>query len=70
MFGNRMLAWAVTGSVLLHVAVVTTPIGNLLFGTVRIGAGEWALALAAAVLGAIGVIAAAKPLTTFETDPP
>jgi Ca2+-transporting ATPase len=70
LFGNRMLAWAVSGSVLLQVAVVRTPIGNLLFGTVRIGAGEWALALAAAVLGAIGVIATSKPLSTFETEPP
>jgi Ca2+-transporting ATPase len=36
--GNRVLTWGVVGSLLLHLVVVYTPVGNRLFNTVPI---EW-----------------------------
>ena len=48
--GNRVLTWGVIGSMLLHLVVVYTPVGNRLFETVPI---EWIDWIAIAVLTAL-----------------
>jgi Ca2+-transporting ATPase len=66
--GNRPLAFAVAGSIVLQILVVVTPHGNRLFDTVAIGIGGWSVAFAAAVLGALAVMSASTLLRRVEAE--
>jgi P-type Ca2+ transporter type 2C len=65
--GNRALGWAVAVSALLQVLVVVTPLGNLLFSTVMLTAGDWVVAAVPALLGPLLVLAATPWMTRMET---
>jgi Ca2+-transporting ATPase len=66
--GNRPLALAVAGSIVLQIMVVVTPLGNRLFDTVAIGIGGWSVAGGAAVLGALAVMSASTLLRRVEAE--
>ncbi len=53
--GNRVLTWGVAGSLLLHLLVVYTPLGNRLFETVPIVWFDWPVIAAFTVLPFLGV---------------
>ncbi|MDF1595943.1 MAG: cation-translocating P-type ATPase [Acidimicrobiia bacterium] len=53
--GNRVLTWGVIGSLMLHVLVVYTPLGNRLFDTVPIEWIDWPAIVAFTVLPFLGV---------------
>ena len=66
--GNRPLAWAVLGSIVLHVVVVVTPIGHLLFDTVSLSGGQWAASFLAGVAGSLLVVSASPLMTRVEAE--
>ncbi|HSJ28604.1 MAG TPA: HAD-IC family P-type ATPase, partial [Acidimicrobiia bacterium] len=64
--GNRALAWAVGVSAVLQFLVVVTPVGNLLFSTVVLEAGDWMVGAVASLLGPMLVLAASPWMTRME----
>ena len=66
--GNRPLAWAVAGSVVLQVLVVVTPVGHLLFDTVDLSAGQWAAAFLAGIAGSLMVVSASPLMKRLEAE--
>jgi Ca2+-transporting ATPase len=57
--GNRLLLWGVLVSLVLHVLVVYTPLGQTLFETTPLGALEWLVAVAAGA-GSFATVALVK----------
>ncbi len=53
--GNRVLTWGVIGSLVLHLLVVYTPLGNRLFETVPIDWFDWPVIAVLTVLPFLGV---------------
>jgi magnesium-transporting ATPase (P-type) len=66
--GNRPLAWAVLGSIVLQVLVVVTPVGNLLFDTVTMSSGQWTAAFVAGIAGSLMVVAVAPLMKRLEAE--
>ncbi len=59
-FGNRLLVVALAGSLSLHLIMVTLPGVRDLFGVTPIGAGPWALVVAAGLLSSAALVVAAR----------
>jgi P-type Ca2+ transporter type 2C len=66
--GNRPLAWAVAGSIVLQVLVVVTPVGHLLFDTVNLSMGQWTAAFVAGIAGSLMVVSASPLMTRWEAE--
>ena len=66
--GNRPLAWAVAGSVLLQLLVVVTPVGHLLFDTVNLSSESWTAAFVAGIAGSLLVVSASPLMQRLEAE--
>ena len=64
--GNRPLAGAVAGSIVLHVLVVVTPVGHLLFDTVNLSTGSWVAAVMAGLAGSLMVVLVTPLMARLE----
>jgi Ca2+-transporting ATPase len=66
--GNRVLTWGVIGSILLHLLVVYTPVGNSLFETVPIAMVDWPVIAVLTVLPFLGVDAVKRAILRRHPD--